>query len=104
MFFMKPTRTQFPFDVQKQSKAIKKTTLNWEIGPYLVYLHAVDIINQLHCTFSPAIEKQKEYFMQKEGRKQFHPKYANPVRFVPRFIGLTTDIYVRPPSTKSLWS
>ena len=47
-----PTSTQFPFYVQKQSKAIKKTTLNWETGPYLVYLHAVDIINQLHCTFS----------------------------------------------------
>ena len=41
-----PTLTQFPFPVQKQSKAIKETTLKWDIGPYLVYLHALDIINQ----------------------------------------------------------
>ena len=35
--------------------------------------------------------------MQKEGRKQFHSEYKKPVRVVPSFIGLTTDIYIRPP-------
>ena len=57
----------------------------------------MDIINQLHeSTFSPALEKQKQYFIQKEGRKQFHTENKKPVRFEPSFIGLTTDIYVRP--------
>ena len=82
--------------IQKQSKAIEKTTLNWDIRPYLVYLHAVDIINQLH--FSPTLKKQKEYFIQKEGRKQFDPENKKPARFVPSVIKLMTDIYVRPPA------
>ena len=43
-----PLWHSFHFMYKKQSKAIEKTTLNWDIGPYLVYVHAVDIINQLH--------------------------------------------------------
>ena len=45
MFFMNPHFDTVSVLCTKQSKAIKKTTLNWEIGPHVVYLYAVDIIN-----------------------------------------------------------
>ena len=65
-----PTSTQFPFHVQKQSKTIEKTTLNWEIGPSLVYFHAVNIINHLHLAL---LSKNKRILHAKRRKKTMPP-------------------------------
>ena len=66
-----PVSTRFPFHVQKQSKAIKKTTLNWDKGPYLVYLHAVDIINQLHVHLALLFKNRNNTLSKKKEENNF---------------------------------
>ena len=74
---------------------MEKTTLNWDKGPYLVYLHAVDIINQLHVHLAQLLKNRNNTSSKKKEENNF-TQNKKPVRFKPRFIGLTTDIYVRP--------
>ena len=72
-----PTLTSFRFHVQKQSKAIEKTTLNWDIGPCLVYVHSVDITNRLHLALSyiyPCSRKAKRILNRKRRKKTVSPR------------------------------
>ena len=49
VLYESPLRHSFRFTYKNRVK----TTLNWDIGPYIVYLHAVDIINQLRLALLP---------------------------------------------------
>ena len=98
-----PTSTRFPLHVQKQSKAIEKTTLNWDIDLILyIFMLWTSLISYIY----PCSRKTKQKnSIQKEGRKQFHLENKKPVRFAPSFIGLTTNIYtLKRPSTLSFQS
>ena len=47
-----------------------KKTLNWDVGLYLVYVHAVDIINRLHLALSYI------YLWSRKAKRIVHPKWG----------------------------
>ena len=97
-----PTSTQFPFHVQKQSKTIQKTTVNWEIGPYLVYLHAVDIINHLHLALLSKNKTNTSCKKKEENNFTWSTKSLSGLCQV--LLGLLLIFTSEPPSTKSFQS
>ena len=64
-----PPPHNFHLTYKNRVKPIEKTTLYWDIGPYIVYLHAVDIINQLRLALlsknkknTPSKKKEENNF------------------------------------------